>query len=154
MSNQPSSIRRDRISLGNQHLSLDGKLRCQESESMRSSSALTGLRADVTAADDNAAAVTADGRFGTITVSAPGTTSAPAGAANGSVVLTNKYLDTDSAILLSCTYAGAGLPVVYSTTLAEGSCTIVIGNSHPSADLTTALDIHYRIIGVGANQSD
>jgi hypothetical protein len=143
-SNQPSALRREKISLGNSHLSLAGKIQSQESSAQRVNTNDLGARADVTQITSISTGVTADGRNGVITTVA----STLAADAEATLVLTNKYLSTGSLVILSIEYDGSTVskPSAMVGALADGSCNIVLSNVGTAA-LDAVVNVHYLILG-------
>jgi hypothetical protein len=152
-SNQPASLRREKMSLGHQHLELSGKIQAQEAHAQRVSANLLGVRADVTQATSIVTGVEANGRFGVITTFASASTAL--GVEEEAFVFTNKYLSATSVLLLSVQYTGTtlGVPSVYSRDPAEGSTTIVLVNTG-SAATDALIKIHYMILGAAPDQGD
>jgi hypothetical protein len=88
-------------------------------------------------------AVTINGQKGVIT------TFAQTAAAAGEVVFTvnNSSVKADSLVLATLEYpeASTGYPTMHIADVAAGSFKVILRNSHASAALNSAADIHFRV---------
>lgn len=148
MSNQPATKRREKVSLGNSHMQMSGKVTSQESEAQRSSFALLGEGGVVTQITSDTTGVTLDARHGVITTVAQDS----AAGAGATFTFTNKYISASSVVLMSMTYVGGGTPLL-SYVPAAGSVAITITNKHASAALDALAKIHFVVLGVAPDQT-
>ncbi len=138
------SSRRDKLSLGHEHLERSGKVTAQEVDAVRLSAAFLGDRADKTQITTSSTAVIAHGRHGVITTVALTTLAN----AEETFTFTNTYIGTNAVILLSAEYDGQALskPTVASKAVVDGSCSLVISNPGTAA-LNGLAKIHYLVLG-------
>lgn len=102
----------------------------------------TGAGGAVTQITDATTAVTLNTPCGQITTVALTT----AAAAEEVFTLTNSRLAATDVLVTSTTYAGAGVPIVYVTAMAAGSCKINITNVHAANALNAVMVINFAII--------
>lgn len=69
-----------------------------------------------------------------------------AAAAEDTFTVTCSACTTDSVVVLSTTYAGAGLPIVYCSRVASGSFNVTISNVHAADAVNALLVINFAII--------
>lgn len=147
MSAQPASRRRDKMSLGHQHMQLAGKMQAQSMESQRAEFSLLGDAGTVTQATSLATPVDLDARNGVITSFALGSLGIDADA---TITLNNKYLRADALVLVSLAYDGAADSVLVCNvqSLANGSCDLLIRNvGTATTGAADTVDIHFFILG-------
>lgn len=150
MSNQPAANRRERIPLGNTHLSLPGKLTAQSSEVQRSSLALLGEGGTVTQAvgGDRTTAVELNARHGVITTDDATLTAEVV----QTFTVTNKYVDASSVILVS-SESSAGVSASVSS-IAAGSfdVSLLLGTA-AAATSDEATKVHFLVLGGAPDQT-
>ena len=98
--------------------------------------------ANVTQLTSITTAVTVNAHNGTITT----VTSTLAGTAFASFTVNNSKVTTASKILLTLDYNGPGIPILVTTTIANGSFVIKIINASAAVPLNSTLKISYLIL--------
>ena len=98
--------------------------------------------ANVTQITSASTAVTVNAHNGTITT----VSSTLAGAANTSFTVNNSKVTTASKILLTVDSTTAGMPILVTNTIANGSFVIKVNNVSPTQSFNSTLKISYLIL--------
>lgn len=149
MSNQPATKRREKVSLGNSHMQLSGKVTSQESEAQRSSFALLGEGGTVTQTGAATDAVSLDARHGVVTT----INNTLAANAASTFVVNNKYVSASSVVLVSLQNGGGGHAIAHVSAVADDSFSVTITNKHAADALDAASKIHFVVLGVAPDQT-
>lgn len=156
-SNQPGARRRDTIGIGRKsNMQLSGKLSAQQISCNVVNANSIGTRGDATQETDINTGVSANGRYGVLTLEAATT----AAGGTDSFVFTNAYFSpVTSVMILSLEYSDGsldGIPLVEfhhilsGPAKVDGQVLVTIRNIHASAALNAAagdMRLHYQIMG-------